>query len=284
MNLKLSFIFNESGNYSFYTIVNILNKFLSYGVEIAVLESHKNKLSGLKLSFYSDINELIKNSEIVVVCGGDGTIMHTAKRASRYEIPVFGINYGRLGFMSSIESDNLSRIEDFVKGKYKISRRIMLKITSKNLETYALNDLVLNRKLDSQIVDYKVLSSSQKICSYRADGLIFSTPTGSTAYSLAAGGPIVESDMDCFLITPICAHTLSARSIILNSNMPVDIRYIPKNKDGITVTVDGNIWFEDNDEGLLNVEKSEFYSQFIELDSCGFYSNMDTKLINKFAN
>ena len=282
--MKLSFIFNESRNYKFDTILGVLKKFLSYGVKVFVSEEHKDRFNGLNLNFCKDVDALIKNSEIAVVCGGDGTIMHVAKKASKYDVPVFGINYGRLGFLSAVESNNLPGIEEFVNGKYKVSRRMMLKITSKEFETYALNDLVINRNLNSQIVDYKVSSNSEKICSYRADGLIVSTPTGSTAYSLAAGGPIIESNMECFLITPICAHTLSARSIILNSDMHLELEYIPKNNDGITAIVDGGILFQDNQQGLLKVEKSKYYAKFIELESCGFYSNIDTKLVNKFAN
>ncbi len=282
--MNLSFVFNESGNYKFDTIISVLKKLLSCGAKVSVLEKYKDRFVGLDLEYCSDINTLISKNEVAVVCGGDGTIMHVAKKASEYKVPVFGINYGRLGFMSAIESDNLDHIEDFINGNYKISRRMMLKVKSKNLETYALNDLVLNRNLNSQIVDYKVFSGSEKICSYRADGLIVATPTGSTAYSLAAGGPIIESNMECFLVTPICAHTLSARSVVLSSNMTVNLKYFSKSNDAITITVDGNIWFEDSELGELDIEKSELYAQFVELNSCSFYSNMDTKLINKFAN
>ena len=281
--MNLSFVFKETVDCSFKTISNILKRFLSYKVKISVLEKYRNEFKDFDLNFCEDINKLIEKSELVVVCGGDGTIMHTAKKASMYGIPVFGVNYGRLGFMSSIESDNLSGIEDFINGRYKISRRMMLKITARNSTVYALNDLVLNRKLDSQIVDYRVFSGSEKICSYRADGLIVSTPTGSTAYSLAAGGPIIESNMRCFLATPICAHTLSARSMVLNSDTPIILKYFPKNGDGVVATVDGNTWFEDDGIGEFVIEKSEFYSQFVELNSHSFYSNMDTKLVNKFA-
>lgn len=264
--------------------MSVLKKLLICGAKVSILEEYRDRFVGLDLEYYSDINSLINSSEVVVVCGGDGTIMHMAKKAAIYKVPVFGINYGRLGFMSAIESNNLGRLEDFINGNYKISRRMMLKVKSKNLETYALNDLVLNRNLNSQIADYKVFSGSEKICSYRADGLIVATPTGSTAYSLAAGGPIIESGVDCFLVTPICAHTLSARSIVLSSDMDINLKYSPKNNDGITITIDGNIWFEDNQSGKLDIEKSELYAQFVELNSCSFYSNIDTKLINKFAN
>lgn len=282
--MKCSFIFNESKDYSFDTTLDIVKKFLNYGTQISALEKYKNKFENLNLIFYEDLDELIKNSEIAVVCGGDGTIMHIAKIAAKYNVPVFGINYGKTGFMSTIESGNLLGIEEFIYGKYKISRRMMLKVVSNSFETYALNDLVLNRKLDSQIVDYKVFVDSEKICSYSSDGLIISTPTGSTAYSLAAGGPIVESNMNCFLITPICAHTLSARSIVLCSSMPIDLEYLPKSGGGLVATVDGNIFFEDNKNGLIKVKKAEFDALFIELNSSSFYSNIDTKLVNKFVN
>ncbi len=282
--MKLSFVFNESGEHSFSATLDILKRFLNYNVEILVLEKYRTRFKELNLTFYENLDDLIKNSEITVVCGGDGTIMHTAKKAARYSVPIFGINYGRLGFMSSIESSNLSGIEEFISGKYNISRKMMLKIISNNFETYALNDLVLNRKLDSQIVDYKVFANSNKICSYRADGLIISTPTGSTAYSLAAGGPIIESNMSCFLITPICAHTLSARSIVLNSDMAIKLEYSPKNNGGVAITVDGNIFLEGNDKAVIRAQKSEYDALFVELNSSSFYSNIDTKLINKFAN
>ena len=282
--MNLSFVFKDSEDYSLEAIINILKKFSDCNAKISVLEKYRSEFKNFNLSFYENIDTLVKNSEMVVVCGGDGTIMHIAKKASRYKIPVFGINYGRLGFMSSVESSNLDGIDELMSGKYKISSRMMLKIKSKYGESYALNDLVVNRKLNSQIVDCKVLSGSEKICFYRADGLIISTPTGSTAYSLSAGGPIIESNMECFLISPVCAHTLSARSIVLNSDMNVKLNYLPKVGSGIVVTIDGNVWFESNEPGILEIEKSELYSQFVELNSCSFYSNIDTKLMNKFFN
>ncbi len=281
--MKLAFVFNESKSNSFENAYMIISFFLKRGIKVSALKNYCEKFKGLDLNLFSDIDELLQNNDIAVALGGDGTIMRVAKMASKYNLPVFGINNGRLGFMASAEYNHLEKLSEFIDGKYTISKRMMLRTVQKSREFFALNDVVINRTPDSQIIDCQVERLSQRICTYHADGLIISTPTGSTAYSLAANGPIVQSDMECFLISPICAHSLSARSMILKDDMPINLNYIPKKNSKIIISIDGQVCLEDDKPGVLKIEKSDLCAKFIELDSCSFYSNIDKKLINKIS-
>ncbi|MEG2429228.1 MAG: NAD(+)/NADH kinase, partial [Oscillospiraceae bacterium] len=164
-----------------------------------------------------DFNEIIKNADIIIALGGDGTILHCAKQAIKYDIPILGINVGRLGFMAGLEVSELELLKNLVNRNYRVEKRMMLKCIHKSQgiinEYIALNDIVLSNGKVSKIIDLQVYANDNKVGNFRADGLIFATPTGSTAYTLSAGGPIIEPEIECISMTPICPHSLIARTI-----------------------------------------------------------------------
>ena len=156
--------------------------------------------------------------DAVVAIGGDGTIFHAAADAMRFEKPVLGINAGRLGFLAQAEGDDLSPLDRFAAGDYEIERRLVLQAevarAGKTEIFYAVNDAVITNPDFGLISEIEVRCGGESVGSYRGDGIIFATPTGSTAYSLSAGGPIADPDVDCMILTPLASHSLVSRSIV----------------------------------------------------------------------
>lgn len=187
---------------------------------------------------YSSIDELTDDASLFIVLGGDGTLLKCAKYASNFDIPIFGFNMGRLGFLAQadfLECDEV--LYNLQKENYRIEERLML--TDFDGHT-ALNDIVVKNADCSSASVFKLYINSKLVCSYLADGLIVSTPTGSTAYNLSAGGAVISPDIECFTIVPICAHTLSSRPIVVPSNSKIEIKFKVKNADFQTIS-DGQL-------------------------------------------
>lgn len=236
---------------------------------------------GIFAANFVDYQNLFSLSDIIVAVGGDGTIMRIAKEAAEYNKPVLGINIGRLGFLSTIEKNQLNKLSCLVDENYKINKRMMFEVTKKDKKSYAINDVSINREIDSPIADFILSNSGNELCRYRADGIVVSTSTGSTGYSLSAGGPIVDTDLECSVITPVCAHCLSPRSMILNANKKISVEYILKHGARIGISIDGVIWEISEETGSIDVKKSEVYAQFICLNNSNFYKKINSKLINR---
>lgn len=172
---------------------------------------------------YSSIDELTNDASLFIVLGGDGTLLKCAKFASEYDIPVFGFNMGRLGFLAQadfLECDEV--LLSLQEKKYRIEERLMLADFEGHI---ALNDIVVKNSDCSSASVFKLFINSKPVCSYLADGLIISTPTGSTAYNLSAGGAVIAPEIDCMTIVPICAHTLNARPIVVGPDDEIEIKF-----------------------------------------------------------
>ncbi|MDR1564640.1 MAG: NAD(+)/NADH kinase [Oscillospiraceae bacterium] len=198
----------------------------SAGCEL-YMHSYKaeNILPGL-INCEPDLNALLEKCHIVIALGGDGTIIHSAKLASAHKKPVLGINLGRLGYTAAIEFSEIDLLKNLLNGEFEIERRMMLcaRATQGGEERsfYAVNDMVVHGEL-ARILDFSVRPEGGIPLHYRADGMIAATPTGSTAYALAAGGPVIDPSLQSILITPICAHSLFARPIIFNEKSLIEI-------------------------------------------------------------
>ena len=205
------------------------------------------RLAALSVTLLDDRDENIKICDFVIAVGGDGTIIHAAKNAAFHSKPVLGINNGRLGFMAGLEPSELSRLDALITGRYTLQNLMMLKVTVESKggekQLFCLNDAVVSKGALSRIIDISVDCDRQSLIRYRADGLIVSTPTGSTAYSLSAGGPVVDPAVSSILITPICPHSLISRSIVVNPDAQIEINASRETSiDGdndIFLTIDG---------------------------------------------
>jgi len=181
--------------------------------------------------------------DMIVVFGGDGTLLMAARMTIGSDVPVLGVNLGGFGFMTVVNlNEMLGTMEMILKGEYGISRRMMLNVSVKGAEYPALNDVVINRGNLSRMVNLETFVDGKYLSTFRADGLIISTPTGSTAYSLSSGGPIVMPELDSIIINPICPHILTKRPIVLPPDSIIEVIVWTK-KGEASVTLDGQDLF-----------------------------------------
>jgi NAD+ kinase len=190
------------------------------GIEV-LIESMSAKSIGL---LGIEFDELCKRSDFLVALGGDGTLISVSRRAYKYDKPILGINAGNLGFLTDINPDNIEEFLDkFLKGEYRIDERMVIEIEYEGGNIYAFNDAVISKDVISSMINIKVDTNESFLNTYRGDGLIIATPTGSTAYNLSAGGPIVYPLTESFILTPICPHSLTQRPLILPSNFILEV-------------------------------------------------------------
>ncbi len=228
-------------------------------------------------------SELPKNSDLIIVLGGDGTLLSIARYIPPHKIPIMGINLGRVGFLTEIPvSEMIEALDFFISGKKTIQKRMMLKASlirkGKEFSSYnCLNDAVITKSTLARIVQLKVSALSGLFADVYADGIIVSTPTGSTAYNLAAGGPIIMPQMEAFTITPLCPQTLSLRPTVLPSNEEIEIT-IMSNSEEIYLTVDGQRGTPLMPDDRVIVRKSPYYLELVSNPRRDYFSLLREKL------
>lgn len=231
--------------------------------------------------------EISCNPDCVIVVGGDGTLLSVSRQFMDTEVPILGINLGTLGYLAEVSLENMEdALKALIEGRYYIEERMLLKgeLIKKHghvEKMYALNDIVLSKDTALSIIRYNLIVNGKLLYTYNADGIIVSTPTGSTGYSLSAGGPIVEPTAELFVITPICAHSLAARSVVLSAhdNIKIEVQRVRKNivsrgtivSDGIKI---GHLGLED----ALTIKKSRRRTRLIKIDEVSFLENMRRKM------
>lgn len=261
------------------TVERIGDFFISEGIRAILPDNiHSSKYE------HMPEEQLYRVADIIVTIGGDGTIMRYAKRASAEGKPVVGINAGRVGYLANIEQNEYKLLGKLKTGEYIVEKRMMLNIrTVENNRTtgsfLALNDAVLTSGYISRIIDVSASVDGESI-SYRADGLIISTPTGSTAYSMSAGGPIIDPLTENFCITPICSHSLSAKPIIMSADRVVKLKAFSKKRCDIYLTVDGRRCTQIKPYTDIFVTRSEQYVQLIRLNNRSFYKTLSLKFLD----
>lgn len=225
--------------------------------------------------------ELFSKADVIITIGGDGTIIRYAKIAAKYEKPVLGINAGRMGYLANLEQNELELVSK-LKGKdYFTERRMMLSVSvvenGKQIGEYtALNDAVITSGFISRIIDVSATVAGDSI-NYRADGLIVSTPTGSTAYSMSAGGPIIDPLMQSMCITPICSHSLAAKPILMSANSTIKLKAYSKKRTEIYLTVDGRKVCAVKPYTEIFIKKSPDCVKLIRLNNRSFYKTLSYK-------
>lgn len=228
-------------------------------------------------------DKLYSASDFIVVLGGDGTILNVARKASIYEKPVLGINMGRLGFLAEVELKDLYKaLKIAIDGDYTIDKRMMLECKlirhDQVLQEYhSLNDIVITRGAFSRVIHLRTYIDGEIVDTYSSDGLIVSSPTGSTAYSLSAGGPIVKPDVHLIIVTPICPHSLYNRSIIVSADSQVRVDILDSNLD-IMLTVDGQVGYKLEKGDSVIIKKSKYESMLIRIEKKSFFELLRNKL------
>ena len=237
-------------------------------------------ISDAKLS--TPKNELGERCDLVVTFGGDGTILSAAQAVGKSGVPILGVNLGSLGFLADVRFDELfPYFEDILVGKYAIIERMVLRIevigTVEPMVFHALNDAVVEKGGGARMVEIEVSIDRKFFNTYYCDGVIISTPTGSTAYSLSAGGPIVEPTMEAMIVTPICPHTLAARPLILPSSSVIQTSV--KAKEGPAVlSIDGQLGCELYPQSTINIRRADYSVRWVASPNQSFYDVLRKKL------
>lgn len=236
---------------------------------------------------YSNISGEI---ECVIVLGGDGTMLHASRLIAPHDLPVVGVNLGTLGFLTEIEMSHLSEgIDDLLNDHFHIEERMMLEgcIFHRDISCYrlsALNDIVITRSGFSRIISFKIIVNGELLDVYAADGVIISTPTGSTGYNLSAGGPIVNPEANVILITPVCPHSLQAKSIVLGEwdTIEIHIQKVRKTQlEEALVTFDGQVAERLNPGDIIKIHKSRKVAKVVKVQENSFYHTLRVKVGGK---
>ena len=232
-----------------------------------------------------DSEELFKIVDYMLIMGGDGTIISAASDCAKNNIPVLGINLGRIGFMTEIEPYAISdAVDKLLCGEYQTERRMMImaqvKKDSKLIkECHALNDIVVSKAAGKRLVGIDLYSDNELVNRYIADGMILATPTGSTGYSISAGGPVVDPNMDLYVATPVCAHMLSVRSAVLSADKEILIKLNGEFEDSrAVVSSDGEAVCEISKNDEVVITRSQYELELVKIGKQSFYDTLIKKL------
>ncbi|MCC8023354.1 MAG: NAD(+)/NADH kinase [Clostridiales bacterium] len=283
--MKLSVVLNRKNQKAPEIARQVIKTLIQLDAEVFAGTSVRVFLADSGCAFLPDA-ELYAACDAVIAVGGDGTMLRAAKQASFAQKPALGINAGRLGFMSGLEKDELHRLEDLVQGRYTVDERMMLKAcvdcAPEGMQVrHCLNDAVVSRGELARLIDINVYTEGRRVGSYTADGIIAATPTGSTAYSLAAGGPVVSPHHDCILLTPICAHSLMARSTILPHDQELELRVNNDENNESYLTIDGEEAIKVGARTRIVLSLSEYRAKLIKMKPDNFYDVLHKKLVER---
>ena len=239
----------------------------------------------LSISANTEIHNVLKKCDYAVVFGGDGSIICTARLVSEANVPVIGVNVGKLGFLAEFSVNELKNLfPDIIEGKVKIEKRMMLdcrivdsRDKSEKFYAAAINDVYITAGPPFRMIELKMFVDGQPLAGCVSDGLIISTPTGSTAYNLSAGGPIVSPKMDAMVITPICPHSLTFRPIVINANSTIEVVGVRVN-DGTTVSVDGQVSLKLSSEETVKITKQDSFFMIVKNPLLSQWDTLAAKL------
>ena len=281
--MKIAVLVNTDKPKAIQCAKDIAEMFLKTDTEVLMLSKNKSLFTGLDITYYDLIEEIFDNCNIAVTVGGDGTIIHNAKFATIADKPLIGVNVGRLGFAADVEPDNIEELKRLITGEFSIQNRMLLEVSVKHVDGtedkyIAVNDAIVARGQLSRIIDITVSHNNSKISTYHADGVLFSTPTGSTAYSLSAGGPVIYPEMECILLTPVCPHSLMSRSVLFDSTAILTINVNYPEDASVILSIDGEINVDILDTDVVTIKKYPKKLKLLSVHNCNFYQSLNEKL------
>ena len=261
-------------------ITGYIKKYLEgHGKKCIVAESAGKPASDvIGREFMSSVPE---DSDCCIVLGGDGTMLEAARSLAFLDIPIIGVNLGTMGYLAEVEKSNIDEaLSRLISGEYEIEDRMMLHGCINGKEDYALNDIVISRASAIQAINYNIYVDDLLLCSYHADGIIISTPTGSTGYNMSAGGPIVEPSGNMILLTPICPHTLNSRSMVLSADKSITIELTDgsrKRDNKVVAAFDGSGVIDMNVGDRIEISKSGKKTKILRLNRVSFLEVLSKK-------
>lgn len=252
------------------------------GASILMSDTLKSYDSDENILFYNSEEQMFKDCECAVTVGGDGTIIRSARFAATYGKSVIGVNLGRLGYVAELEPSEIGMLIKLLSGEYITRERMTLEVSvihkDGSSQSYlAINDAVISRGSLSRIIDLDVYAQGEKISNYRADGLLFSTPTGSTAYALSAGGPVIDPNLSLIELTPVCPHSLTARTVIFSDDTVLSV--VCNSPDTTYLTIDGQISVTLSNSDTIRIRKSDKSLRMNVLKTKNFYKIAGEKLL-----
>ena len=273
--------------------ISVINKLMELGCEAVLPIRAMDKVSPMsgwenKVEFLP-FDKLYKGLTAVIVLGGDGTILESARYAALNGVPVIGMNLGRLGYLAELEMSELDELKKVVDGEYYLEEHSMIKVTLKSEKKgkmhcgYALNDAVVSNTSSTKVIDLELLENDTVVANYRADGLIIATPTGSTAYSMSAGGSVIDPRLKCMCVTPICSHSFGSKPMVFPENVELEIKNCCQRERYLSLTVDGKKSFEVYYGDKVCVSKATTTAKFIRLKPRNFYLTLCRKMQNSIG-
>ena len=231
---------------------------------------------------FSRLERELPNAEAVICFGGDGTILHTAKAATKRGIPILGVNIGTMGFMAELESGEMQKLAQLATGNYTVESRMMLDVTVHRdrdiiFHDICLNDVVVTKGAVARIVHLAVDCDGVRAMTFGGDVVIVATPSGSTAYSLSAGGPIVEPDAHNIIVTPICAHDMVSRCIVASDRRVITVSMAQNARRNAYLSVDGGKATRLNMGDVATIRKSKYETKLLRLNDRSFYDVVNSK-------
>ncbi|MCU7815765.1 MAG: NAD(+) kinase [Candidatus Thiodiazotropha sp. (ex Rostrolucina anterorostrata)] len=265
------------------TLLRLYDYLISQQREVVIEEATCRLLEGKPLPGVPEI-ELPRHSDLVIVVGGDGTLLHAARVLASQKIPLLGINLGRLGFLVDLSPDQMiPRLDEILNGQYEQECRFLLEVSmgdesSPHHNILAFNDVVLHKWNIARMIEFETFVDDQLVNDQRSDGLIVSTPTGSTAYALSGGGPLLYPSLNAIVMVPICPHTLSNRPIVVDGDSKIEIRLNPSHTEDVQITCDGQTTIPAMPGEVIRIRKAEQQVRLIHPKGYDYYSILRAKL------
>ncbi len=277
--MKTAIIPNLTRKNAYDVTCELCKKLGEIGITYMLDESLKGEFSEIDAEFKS-MEQMISDCDVIIPVGGDGTILHAAK----FGKPVLGINAGKIAFMAGLEPTELELLTHLKNGDYKTDKRMMLKAVVNDgekeiAESYCINDVVAARGEQIKMVDILVECNGRVINDYVTDGIIIATPTGSTAYNLSAGGPVVDPEIESILLTPVCTHSLFSRTLIFKSDATLTLHC--HSDEGMLISCDGEEPLTLSKDGFVTVTRAPMDAEFIRIKADAFHDILNDKLTQR---
>lgn len=255
--------------------------------KIFVPEQYKERIFRARMHrsiyTYLPVSQIYDNADLAIVIGGDGSMLECTRLAAPAGVPVLGINMGRVGYMTELEMDDLELLDKVFSGEYTLDTRSMLSVVIKSesgnvkFRAHALNEAVIANGAAARMVDIELYDGDELVTQYRADGLVIATPTGSTAYSLSAGGPIVDPKLSCLCVTPVCPHSLTARPLIFPDTAQLKIKNTCIREKVLHLTADGRATFDMYYGDSAYISRADITAKLLRVKDEGFCSKIRLK-------
>lgn len=253
------------------TIIKYLN---SKDIKIFMdsrLAKHKFDAEYVEIDKYKDI-------DMAIIIGGDGTILSESKKYINTDIPILGINHGNVGFLTELEKDDMQGLEDIINGNFTLEKRPIIKVEHLGNTYYSINEASIHRGSSPKMLDINIIIENVPMNEFRADGLIVATSSGSTAYSLSAGGPIIDPLVNAFVVTPVCPHNVYIKSVVVSSE--TEIKIVLKDSEQCTFSIDGNLIAQIQGNHEITIKKGG-YINTIRRSENSFYKKLKRKIFEK---